>query len=318
MPGASEGPAHTGGQPVLAQPGTRAPDGGQEHRAPDADIGMRDARKARSSTAVLADRIASALVHHEPGWRLPRHTALARRYNATTTAVDAAITELASRHLVRQLPDGQVYRASPADYFIPLEGVPGLTSYVDPMGGQIACRSRQVSRRRVPEDVGRALGIASGESVCVLRLLWTADGEPAALSTTYLAGHFAVTGTGVQDASSEAAPLNVLPLTATLPEYQEEDGPHRAAWQPQALFVEMQQPPPSVARSLRLPPGQLAALVTVRFDDPDLGKPAAVTIAVLRPDLFRIVVESPAAPLARASEAGVSEAWTHASDDQEA
>jgi hypothetical protein len=32
------------------------------------------------STGVLADRIAAALLHHEPGWRLPRHTALARRY----------------------------------------------------------------------------------------------------------------------------------------------------------------------------------------------------------------------------------------------
>jgi hypothetical protein len=32
-----------------------------------------------------------ALVHHEPGWRLPRHTVLARRYNVSTAEIDAAI-----------------------------------------------------------------------------------------------------------------------------------------------------------------------------------------------------------------------------------
>jgi len=40
---------------------------------------------------VLADRIAAALVHREPGWRLPRRSALARRYNVSLTEIDAAI-----------------------------------------------------------------------------------------------------------------------------------------------------------------------------------------------------------------------------------
>ena len=76
---------------------------------------------ARAST-VLADRIAAALVHREPGWRLPRRTALARRYNVSLTEIDAALGDLARRSLVRRLPDGQLYRASPADYWIPVEG----------------------------------------------------------------------------------------------------------------------------------------------------------------------------------------------------
>ena len=41
-----------------------------------------------------------------------------------------------------------------------------------------------------------------------------------------------------------------------------------AACLPRALFVELQPPPPAVARSLRLSAGQPAAMVTVRFDDP--------------------------------------------------
>ena len=45
---------------------------------------------ARAST-VLADRMAAALVHREPGWRLPRRTALARRYNVSLTEIDAAL-----------------------------------------------------------------------------------------------------------------------------------------------------------------------------------------------------------------------------------
>src|SRR5262245_13366612 len=82
---------------------------------------------------------AAVLVHHEPGWRLPRLTALARRYSVSSAEIDAAIEELAARHLVRRLPDGQVYRASPAEYWVPLEGVFGLVSRVDPMGGHLAC-----------------------------------------------------------------------------------------------------------------------------------------------------------------------------------
>jgi DNA-binding GntR family transcriptional regulator len=73
---------------------------------------------ARTSHSVLADRIAASLIHHEPGWRLPRQSALARRFNASTTQIDAALDELVGRHLIRHLPDGRLYRASPADYLI--------------------------------------------------------------------------------------------------------------------------------------------------------------------------------------------------------
>src|ERR1019366_6071766 len=73
-----------------------------------------DEFRPRPAAEVLADRLAAALVHHEPGWRLPRHTALARRYNVSTAQIDAAIGELVSRHLIRRLgprhpdrPDGR-------------------------------------------------------------------------------------------------------------------------------------------------------------------------------------------------------------------
>ncbi len=48
--------------------------------------------------------------------------------------------------------DGQLYRASPADYWIPLEGAAGLGTRLDPMGGVIACQPgmcRGVRRRRM-------------------------------------------------------------------------------------------------------------------------------------------------------------------------
>ena len=73
--------------------------------------GLRARSSPRPAVGVLADRIAASLVHHEPGWRLPRHTALARRYNVSTAEIDAAVDELSTRHLVRRLPDGQLYRA---------------------------------------------------------------------------------------------------------------------------------------------------------------------------------------------------------------
>src|SRR5215469_12681596 len=157
-----------------------------------------DARGRRSSrrpgrgtgqgqaVSVLADRLAAALVHHEPGWRLPRHSALARRYNVSVVEIDGAVEELMARHLVRRLADGQLYRASPAEYVIGLEGVPGLVSYVDAMGGEFSCRSRQVTWRPAPEDISWALRLTADQQVCVVRFLWTAGGEPAALCTSYV------------------------------------------------------------------------------------------------------------------------------------
>lgn len=260
--------------------------------------------RPRSASGVLADRMAAALVHHEPGWRLPRHSALARRYNVSTAEIDSAMTELAARHLIRRLPDGQAYRASPAEFLIPLQGLPGLTAHLDPMGSQICCRSRQVSLRRVPEDIGWALRISPADPVCVIRFLWTADGQPAAFATTYLtrdaAGPYLSEDTG-----STFTPLQVMPMDA-------ERAGLAPAGQPGALYVEMQSPPPSVARSLRMSPGQLAALLTVRFDDPANRDPVALTVAVCRPDLFRIVVDSGQQPLPGGDKGSLAGAWTHA------
>ncbi len=260
----------------------------------------------RSASGVLADRMAAALIHHEPGWRMPRHSALARRYNVSTAEIDAAMTELAARHLIRRLPDGQAYRASPAEYLISLEGIPGLAARLDPMGGDISCRSRQVSVRRVPEDIGWALRLPPSDPVCVIRFLWTADGQPAAFATTYLPADAA--GAYLEPGAGSA--FTPLPLT-TVSAAAERSGTAPAA-QPGALHVEMQPPPPSVARSLRLAPGQLAAVVTVRFDDPVEGDPVALTVAVCRSDLFRIVISSDERPLADDDTGSFSGVWTHA------
>src|SRR5258708_9144660 len=79
----------------------------------------RDAVVLGVATGVLADRIAAALVHREPGWRLPRRSSLARRYNASIPEVDGAIGELIRRPLVPRLPEGPLYPASPAAHLIP-------------------------------------------------------------------------------------------------------------------------------------------------------------------------------------------------------
>jgi hypothetical protein len=82
-----------------------------------------------------------------------------------------------------------------------------------------------------------------------------------------------------------------------------------AVGQPAALHVEMQPPPPSIARSLRLSAGQPAAKVTVRFDDPATDRPAALTVAVLRPELFRIVVQTAEAPVPGGEAGTAPGAW---------
>jgi DNA-binding GntR family transcriptional regulator len=280
------------------------------------DPGRRQAAPSRPAVAVLADRIAAALIHHEPGWRLPRHTALARRYNVSTAEIDAAVDELTTRHLVRRLPDGQLYRVSPAEYLIPIEGVPGLASRADPMGGQIVCRSRQASWRQAPEDIGWALRIPPADPVGVVRVQWTAGGEPAAFCTTYLLKEMA--GPFISDQGAGAtAGLTLLPITAPPTSTDPNGGDLAPVGEPRAVHVEMLPPPPSVARSLRLSAGQPAVLVTVRFDDPQTARPVALTIAVLRPDLFRVVVQSGENPLGNGDEGSLSGAWTHAVEDWE-
>ena len=304
---------------------------------------------AGPAVSVLADRLAAALVHHEPGWRLPRHSALARRYNVSATEIDAAVGELVSRHLVRRLADGQVYRASPAEYVIGLEGVPGLVSYVDAMGGELSCRSRQVTWRQPPEDISWALRLPADQQVCVVRYLWAAGGEPAALCTTYVPADIAANMdagapvglptvlnllelTGVPGSSADvspggASPGGVAPGGAS-PGGASSGGasPGGAAAGPApagsatALHIELQAAPPSVARSLRLSAGQPAMIVTVRFDDLDSGRPVALTIAVLRPDMFRVVVQTPLPPLPPPPDrnaGSLSGSWTHAVADWE-
>ncbi|HEV2537412.1 MAG TPA: hypothetical protein VGU21_07870, partial [Streptosporangiaceae bacterium] len=61
---------------------------------------------------------------------------------------------------------------------------------------------------------------------------------------------------------------------------------------------EMSPPQPSIARSLRLSPGQPVITVTVRFDDAVTGEPAGLTVVVLRPELFRVAIDTTEAPAA--------------------
>jgi DNA-binding GntR family transcriptional regulator len=240
---------------------------------------------------ILADRLAATLVHHEPGWRLPRPSALARRYNVRPAQVEQAVRELAARHLIRQLPDGQLYRASPAEYLIPVQGVPRLGAYLDPMGGEVACRKRKVSWRRVPEDIGWALGIAPADSVCVIKCHWSVNGEPAAISTTYLTDEAA--GNAGELAEERDRMASDYDLCG-FPDADDQAAAGPALGAPAALHIEMQPPPSSIARGLRLGAGQPAAMLTVRFDELASGRAVALTVAALRADLFRIVVDSPA------------------------
>ena len=259
-------------------------------KAPPAKVeaSPEDRQQAPAGAAgVLANRMAAALVHREPGWRLPRRSALARRYNVSLTEIDAAITDLARRSLVRRLPDGQLYRASPADYWIPVEGAGGLGTRLDPMGSLITCQTRHVSRREPPQDVAWALGLPAGAPIRVVRCVWSAGGDPAAVSMAYLheAAH--------DDDSEYGDDLEADPQTDPEPGSFDSvlAGPPAAA-----VSLEMSPPQPAVARSLRLSPGQPVITVTVRFDDSDTGSPAALTVVMLKPELFRVAIEATGTP----------------------
>ena len=282
--------------------------GGDEAIADDHGMtGGEDAGTRRSAVGVLADRMAAALVHREPGWKLPRRSTLARRFNVSLAEIDVAVEELARRSLLRKLPDGQLYRSSPAEYQIPIEGLAGLSTTVDPMGSVITCQARHVSRRPAPQDICWALGLTPGTQVRVIRCLWTSGGSPVAMSTAYLphpaGGHRPAPGRVSaphdEDAESGRLPVfdEVLSAPPAGPAGPDRPAPAEAtvvAGHPAALNVELRPPQPSVARGLHLAPGQPAITVTIRFDES--SAPVALTVVILRPDSFKVSVETAAAP----------------------
>jgi DNA-binding GntR family transcriptional regulator len=243
---------------------------GQEHPIPAQRAPVRAA-------GVLADRMAAALVHREPGWRLPRRSALARRYNVSLIEIDAALADLARRSLVRRLPDGQLYRASPADYWIPVEGAGGLRTRLDPMGSTIVCQNRHVSQRAAPQDVAWALGLPAGAQIRIVRCVWSADGDPAAVSTAYLHDTSADQD-AEEDPRADTEPASFGSLLTDMPVA--------------AASVEMSPPQPAVARSLRLSPGQPVITVTVRFADSAAGTSSGLTVVMLKPELFRVEIDT--------------------------
>jgi len=271
----------------------------------------------RVAVSVLAERMAAALVHREPGWRLPRRSALARRYNVSMAEIDTAIGELIQRSLIRRLPDGQLYRASPAEYLIPVEGIGGLTTRLDPMGGDVACRARHVSQRGAPQEVASALGLTGNSPVRVVRCVWAAGADPVAVSTAYVPEAIAASvprqalasfeemlhpipgaRSPSEPGDSPAKPADIDDVDVTSPPEEETDvsaGPMDrmpGATSARAVDIELSPPQPAVARSLRLVPGQSAFSVTIRFDDPDTHTPVGLTVVVLKPEFFRVVIET--------------------------
>jgi DNA-binding GntR family transcriptional regulator len=192
--------------------------------------------------------------------------------------IDGAIGELIRRSLIRRLPDGQLYRASQAEYLIPVEGIGGLRTRLDPMGGEIACQSRHVSQREAPQDVAWALGTSGDTPVRILRCVWSAAGEPVAISTTYVPEAYAERLVGPEEPSFAGA-FQALPGGSPL------------AGIAAAVDLELSPPQPSVARSLRLVPGQSAISVTIRFDDARTREPAGLSVLILKPERFRVVIE---------------------------
>lgn len=234
----------------------------------------------RPASGVLADRMAAALIHREPGWQLPRRSALARRYNVSMAEIDAAIVELTRRSLIRRLPDGQLYRASPAEYLVPLEGIGSLSTRLDPMGGEINCTARHVSLRAAPQDIAWSLGAAGESPVRIIRCTWSIGAEPVAVSTAYVPA--AVSGLAADEPDTFEEILHTPPVAFSGTE----------AVRARAVDLELAPPQPSIARSLRLLPGQPAISVTIRFDEHASGNPVSLTTVTLKPNHFRVVIQA--------------------------
>jgi hypothetical protein len=207
-----------------------------------------------AASGILAGRMAAALVHREPGWQLPRRSALARRYNVSLAEIDTALGELTRRSMIRRLPDGQFYRASPAEYLIPLEGIGGLGTRLDPMGGEIVRTARTMSLRTTPQDVAISTAYAPRAAA------GPAPAEPGTFGDVL---HAPPAGRSAADAVCA-----------------------------RAAVVELASPQPAVARGLRLLPGHPAITVTPRFYGRATMLPVGLTAVTMRPEYFRVVIQA--------------------------
>jgi DNA-binding GntR family transcriptional regulator len=257
----------------------------QEHAPSSSDcaFGGLAPTKPGSALGVLACRIAGSLVHHEPGWRMPRFSVLARHFGVSQEQVAEAVDQLAARRLVRREPDGRFSRSSPAEYHIPLSAGACLQTAIVPVSGALTCRAKTVSKEKLRDDLAWALRATAGEPGCVLKLQYADGDELAALSATYVTAAFRPL---LDKLATEDGP-DLLPLGGD---------PAAAGRGREAVQLEMQQPSAGVAGLMHLAPGEKAIVVTARIDERAVGGPTALTVAVLRPDRFRITVSSAETP----------------------
>jgi DNA-binding GntR family transcriptional regulator len=153
------------------------------------------------------------------------------------------------------------------------------------MGGTIACQTRHVSRREAPQDVAWALRLPPGASIRVVRCVWASAGDPAAVSTAYLHDPAAAGDDSESDGADDGADAEPDQEIATFDSVL-------TRLPATAVSVEMGPPQPAIARSLRLSPGQSVITVTVRFDDAATGEPTGLTVVFLKPELFRVTIET--------------------------
>ena len=141
--------------------------------------------------------------------------------------------------------------------------------------------SRHVSQRDAPQDIAWALGTSGDTPVRIVRCVWASSGEPVAISTAYLP-EAVIGGLPADEAGTFEETLLALPAGTIMA------GSAYAA----AVDLELSPPQPSVARSLRLVPGQSAISVTIRFDDVQAHSPVGLSVVILKPEHFRVVIEA--------------------------
>jgi DNA-binding GntR family transcriptional regulator len=130
--------------------------------------------------------------------------------------------------------------------------------------------------------VAWALGVGDGAApVRVVRCVWASGSEPVAISTAYVPDAVATMASD-DEMLTFADALQALPGGTAAP---------RSVYAA-AVDMELSPPQPSVARSLRLVPGQSAISVTIRFDDTATRAPVGLSVVILKPDRFRVVIEA--------------------------
>lgn len=224
----------------------------------------------------LADQMASALIHQDPGARVLSENELSRLHTVSRLTARAALQELERRHLVRRIRGSGTFVARRVEYHISADMPPSFQATVRRSGGLPLMRLVDSTIVLPPGEVRSALELGPAARTLRLTRLGLVDGLLASHTTTWLplglAPNLADRLGGAASLMQELTDLGFTP---------------RRRW----YRAELDVVPVDVAALLEIEGRPMVWRTTGLNGDGTQGRFLEITRAWMRPDVFQVCLE---------------------------